>query len=59
MDEERFDFGNLKVYQKALAMDSKLRTPVRNGSCGRPFPTELRKGNSCLRAETPHSGVQA
>jgi hypothetical protein len=27
MNEERFDFGNLKVYQKALAMDSKLRTP--------------------------------
>jgi hypothetical protein len=27
MDEERFDFENLKVYQKALAMDSNLRTP--------------------------------
>ena len=27
MDEERFDFENLKVYQKALTMDFKLRTP--------------------------------
>ncbi len=27
MSEERFDFENLKVYQKALAIDSKLRTP--------------------------------
>jgi hypothetical protein len=26
MNEERFDFENLKAYQKALAIDSKLRT---------------------------------
>jgi hypothetical protein len=40
MNEEKFDFENLKVYQKALTMDSNLRIPVRNGF--KPFPTELR-----------------